>query len=93
MSAFRAWLARLGGLFDKRKLDRELEAEMASHIEMHVEDNLRAGMTPEEARRQALQEVRRRECSQKCRHRHRSPGLNCPVCNDQRGNSRRCLRQ
>jgi predicted permease len=28
--------------------------EFASHLEMHVEDNLRAGMSPEEARRQAL---------------------------------------
>ena len=36
------------------RLDRELDAELASHLEMHIEDNLRAGLTPEEARRVAL---------------------------------------
>jgi predicted permease len=54
MSAVRAWFARLGGLFGKEQRDRELEAEMASHLAMHIEDNMRAGMTAEEARRQAL---------------------------------------
>ena len=54
MSALRAWFARLGGLFRKERRDRELEAEMVSHLEMHIEDNVRAGMTPEEARRDAL---------------------------------------
>ena len=34
--------------------DRELAEELESHLQMHIEDNLRAGMTPEEARRQAL---------------------------------------
>lgn len=54
MSAVRAWFARVSELFVKERRDRELDAEMASHLEMHVEDNVRAGMTPEEARRQAL---------------------------------------
>jgi predicted permease len=54
MSAVRIWFARFSGLFGKERRDRELEAEMASHLEMHVEDNVRAGMTLEEARRQAL---------------------------------------
>jgi predicted permease len=54
MSVVRTWFARLGGLFGKERRDRELEAEMASHLQMHVGDNLRAGMTEEEARRQAL---------------------------------------
>jgi macrolide transport system ATP-binding/permease protein len=31
-----------------------LDEELASHLEMHVEDNIRAGMSREEARRQAL---------------------------------------
>jgi putative ABC transport system permease protein len=53
MSAVRAWFVRLGGLFGKQRRDRELEAEMASHLAMHIEDNVRAGMAPEEARRQA----------------------------------------
>jgi len=54
MSAPRVWFWRIGELFGKERRDRELDAEMASHLEMHVDDNLRAGMTPEEARRQAL---------------------------------------
>jgi putative ABC transport system permease protein len=54
MSALRAWLVRLSGLFRTQRRDRELAAELESHLRMHIEDNLRAGMTPEEARRQAL---------------------------------------
>ncbi|WP_308419037.1 ABC transporter permease [Silvibacterium dinghuense] len=40
--------------FHKPALDGELEQEMASHLEFAVEENLRQGMSPEEARRQAL---------------------------------------
>lgn len=54
MSAVRAWLWRLGGLFGKERRDRELADEMESHLQMQIEDNVRAGMSPEEARRQAL---------------------------------------
>src|ERR1700682_6104974 len=50
----RTWAPRLRNLFRKGKLDRELDAELASHIELHTEENLRSGMTPEEARRTAL---------------------------------------
>jgi len=50
----RAWLIRLGGLFGKQRRDRELAAEIESHLHLHIEENLRAGMSPEEARRQAL---------------------------------------
>jgi len=35
-------------------LDQELDEEMASHLEMAVEENMRRGLSPEEARRQAL---------------------------------------
>ena len=54
VSILRAWLWRLGGLFGKQRRDRELADEMESHLQMHIEDNVRAGMSPEEARRQAL---------------------------------------
>ena len=47
-------LLRLRNLFRKTQLDRELQDELASHLEFHIADNLRAGMTPEEARRDAL---------------------------------------
>ncbi len=54
VSTLRAWSQRIGGLFGKERRDRDLADEMESHLQMHIEDNLRAGMTPEEARRQAL---------------------------------------
>jgi hypothetical protein len=50
----RAWILRFGGLFNKRRKDRELEDEIESHLQMHIEDNLRLGMTPEEARSEAM---------------------------------------
>ena len=54
MRALRALLRRLGGLFSPDKSEREISAELESHLELHIADNLRAGMTPEEARRAAL---------------------------------------
>ena len=54
MSALRPWAKRLRALFRKEQLDRELSNELASHVEMHIADNLRVGMTPEQARRDAL---------------------------------------
>ncbi len=54
MRWLRAWFLRLHNLFSKERLDRELHDELASHLEMHIEDNLRSGMRPEDARRDAL---------------------------------------
>jgi predicted permease len=45
---------RLGSFFRKEPLDRDLQAEMASHLDFAIEENLRKGMSPEEARRRAL---------------------------------------
>jgi hypothetical protein len=50
----RGWLARLIGLLNRKRLEHEFAEELESHLAMHIEDNLRAGMSPEEARRQAL---------------------------------------
>lgn len=54
MRTLRAWLLRLGEPFRKERREQELADEMESHLALHIEDNLRAGMTPEEARRQAI---------------------------------------
>ena len=54
MRRIRAWFFRMAGLFLKQTTDRELTAELESHLQLHIEDNLRAGMSVEEARRQAL---------------------------------------
>jgi predicted permease len=47
-------LSRLRAFFHKQPLDHELDAEMAAHLEIAIEENLRRGLSPEEARRQAL---------------------------------------
>src|SRR5579875_1737730 len=54
MRAIRAFAARLGGLFRKRSMERELAAELESHFQMHIEDNIRSGMSSEDARREAI---------------------------------------
>jgi hypothetical protein len=54
MKSLRAFFLRLGGLFHKEQRDRELAEEIESHLQMHIDDNLRFGMTAEEARRQAV---------------------------------------
>jgi putative ABC transport system permease protein len=38
----------------RRKREREFSAELESHLNMHIADNMRAGMSAEEARRTAL---------------------------------------
>ena len=48
------WLRRLLGLFDRGERDRELAAELESHLQLHTDDNRRAGMAPDEARRNAM---------------------------------------
>src|SRR5213083_291570 len=54
MRRLRTWFLRLAGLFNKERRDRELAEELESHLQMHIEDNLRRCMTQEEARREAL---------------------------------------
>src|SRR5262249_7021773 len=50
----RGWMARFFGLFNRKRRERDFAEELESHLAMHIEDNLRAGMSPEEARRVAL---------------------------------------
>src|SRR3989441_9803364 len=45
---------RLAALFRGRHLEGELDAELRSHLEIAIERNLRRGMGPEQARREAL---------------------------------------
>src|SRR5215467_5663920 len=53
----RRWLIRLGGLFGRARRDRDLVDELNSHLDAHIADKLRAGMTPDVARRVALLEL------------------------------------
>jgi len=50
----RGWLLRLSGLFHRARREREFAEELESHLAFHIEDNLRAGLSPEEARRRAI---------------------------------------
>src|SRR5215467_13074734 len=50
----RGWMARIFGMLNRGRREREFAGELESHLTMHIEDNLRAGMSPEEARRRAL---------------------------------------
>jgi predicted permease len=54
MGAVREALNRVRSFFARQQRDAELDAELAEHLELAVEENLRRGMTAEEARRQAL---------------------------------------
>lgn len=47
------WLRKLVAVLRKRPLDDELREELDAHIDMLTEDNLAAGMEPDEARRRA----------------------------------------
>jgi putative ABC transport system permease protein len=54
MRRLRAFFLRLAGWRGLPRRERELAAEFESHLAMHIEDNLRAGMSGEQARREAL---------------------------------------
>ncbi|HTH53140.1 MAG TPA: ABC transporter permease [Edaphobacter sp.] len=54
LDSLRRALARTAAFFRKDPMDRELEEEIESHITMATEENIRNGMTPEEARRKAM---------------------------------------
>jgi macrolide transport system ATP-binding/permease protein len=54
MKTLRAWFLRITGLFPNTGRERDLSNEIESHLQLHIDDNLRAGMSPELARRDAL---------------------------------------
>jgi predicted permease len=54
MSTMRGLIARISGLLNRRNAEREMEQEFQSHLQMQMEDNLRSGMSAEDARRAAL---------------------------------------
>jgi putative ABC transport system permease protein len=56
MHNLRTYLARLLGLFDRSRSDRQLEEEVSTHLELLAAENIRRGMTPEEARHAARRE-------------------------------------
>jgi hypothetical protein len=72
--SIRAFLSRLSGSLHKQRRERELAEEFESHLGMQIEDNLRAGMSPEQARREALMKSGGLETSKEsCRDRRGLP--------------------
>ena len=53
MKALRRFLMRLANVVTRRSADQRLQAEIAEHLALQTESNLRAGMSLDEARRQA----------------------------------------
>jgi predicted permease len=54
MRQVRAALTRVAGVFTGRRADDDVREELQLHLEMETAENIRRGMNPEEARRQAL---------------------------------------
>jgi macrolide transport system ATP-binding/permease protein len=54
MKMLRAWCVRLAGMFSRGRREVEIGDELESHVQMHVDEGVRAGMTAEEARRRAV---------------------------------------
>jgi predicted permease len=54
MRKLRTIALRLRGLFRSRRSEDDFSAELESHVALHVDDGIRCGLAPDEARRQAL---------------------------------------
>jgi putative ABC transport system permease protein len=57
MRTARGCLMRIRGLFGRERAEQEFAAELAMHLELHIEDGVQAGLTPSEARREALMKL------------------------------------
>src|SRR5580693_9695930 len=53
MRFLRRFLIRLSNFATRRSADHRLREELAEHLAFQTDENLRAGMSPAEARRQA----------------------------------------
>src|SRR5690348_1434189 len=62
-----SWLSRIAAIVRSRKLERDLDQELQFHMELKTQENIAAGMEPEEARYAALRafggvEQKKEEC-------------------------------
>ena len=53
MAWWKVFLDRLRALRDSDAVHREIDEEVRFHLDMRTEENLRRGMSPEDARREA----------------------------------------
>jgi predicted permease len=56
MISLRILLLRLRGMFDKSSVEKELGAELQAHLDLLIEEHIRKGMSPAEARHAARRE-------------------------------------
>jgi predicted permease len=89
----RTWLVRLTGLFRREARDRELAEELESHLQLHIDDGVRAGLSPREARRQALVKMGGVEQTKEAYRRQRGVPLLEDLWQDLRYGVRGMLRQ
>jgi predicted permease len=54
MDRMRTLLSRMAALFGKRKLDDDLDEELRAHIDFAIEENIKSGMSAQQARTAAL---------------------------------------
>ena len=54
MTRLRTFAVRLLNLFRRGPFERELDAELQAYLELDIDENMRRGMAPKEARRTAL---------------------------------------
>ena len=74
MMNLRVWLSRCTGLLGIGPRDAEISEELEDHVALEVEDNLRRGMSPSDARRQAMIQLGGfAQAQQRCREQHRLP--------------------
>ena len=72
MCRLRDFAVRLMNLFRRDRLERELDAELRAYLELDVEENIRRGMAPREARRTAFARLGGVEMvKEQCRDVHR----------------------
>jgi macrolide transport system ATP-binding/permease protein len=57
MKIMRAWMRRIAGMMSNEQREREFASELEGHLQMHIDDNLRSGMNPEDARRDAIMKL------------------------------------
>jgi predicted permease len=73
MKLLRRFLIRVSNFATPRRADQRLREELAEHLAFQTEENLRAGMSPAEARRQAALRLGAVEAI--CEHHHAEQGL------------------
>lgn len=57
----RSWTSRIAGLFRRRRFEDEMTREFRAHLEMAIEDYLSQGMSPQQARLEAIRAFGRPE--------------------------------